>query len=301
MIETFFLLKKSKKQNLSFFLLFFLCFLGQTKSLYPAAQAQAVPQPLGQPANAAAQNFAQAAVAAAVDQAVHEGWRYYINQTCRGCKQSWTWAKENKEGFKSAGMITFTAALIAATAPVSAPVAILVGFSVEGARRFLRNDTPAQQQLPQAQVQAQAVPADIHNNNHIPELVVREVNEITFDLRRMDNDFHQFRQETIANFTDVRNNLSQVRQDVHGLGQRVDSIETNQQRIDRENQQLRIILQAAIAQQRRGRGALPPAGNHVIVEPFDDEDEQIIVPRQQARLAARGQRQVEVIDLENED
>lgn len=251
-------------------LLSFICLNYNIHLCGATAQAQTTQQPAGQHvADAAAQAFTQAA----------------INQVNNGyIARCWEWTKVHKEELKSAGMITFTAVLFVATSPLSGPTTILLacgkglicGVSVEGARQLLSpDDIPVPLPQPQMQRASQQPAPDIHihNENH-PELTIRYLDRITYDLTNTDNELHQLQQDTANNFTEIRKDLFSVHQelgaihqDVHALDQRVGSIETSQE-------ELRNIVLAAVSRAQRGRRALPPASNHVIVEPFDDEDEE---------------------------
>ena len=300
-------LKASKKNYLlisktsaKHFLLLFITCLSQNSSLYSAATAQAQAA-----TETAARVVVQAALSAAQSQEVNKGY----------CAQTWQWLKTHKEGIKTTGSVSITAAIIIMTSPISGPITFFAccakgiagGFLAEGGRLLIKryffpeNHMPPSIPQPQVnQVVPQAQP-EVHVHNHMQEFSFERIEGISFDMRRMDSNLYQLQQGATKAFTEIHNDLAGIHQELHVLGQRFETLVTHQQHIDRDNEQLRNMFMATVLQQQKRGGRVPLPGNRIVVEPFDEEDEQMIISYPGAQMTVKNRQQTEAMNLNSED
>lgn len=156
---------------------------------------------------------------------------------------------------------------------------------------FASNEEVPQLQ-PQIPIQPQApqtTPAPTQQER--PELTFRVLDTMTFDMRRINNNFEDFRESTQRNFMLVRKELSDVRQDVTAVQQQITNVTTRQQNLEKEQTQFRNFIERLVAEHQR-RSRRLPAGDTVsgvTVEPYDDDE--AIVPQVQTPLSVRNTQQ----------
>lgn len=304
-------------------LLFFLSFCaGQCSSLYgAAAQAQAFSQ---QAAQALGRALASATLEAA-SQTLHttQAQAPQQAQQAQSANQNDPWYKRVRKAVHQHPNVTHFVflGLVGGLAAVLIPGGglVLIGAKIIGggctgevARNvvsYLSSDDENIQEHQQAQATQVALQEHLVDNatqNHLPlpETTFRTIDRMTFDMRTMNSDVQQLREEMGTVRRDVsgmHQELTDARQDINAMQQQITTVATSQQRLDQEQARFRRFMRALIAEQQRRTSRLPSDNNFLTsggptVEFVEDEG--AIVPQLPTHERARGAQESQQTDIE---